>query len=313
MLTAVLFSVATALLCTLAGAFAPAHENSRQGVSADFSTSVWARSPASQDSDWEKWPAEPETASTFTVYYDSKRARWLSADPELTKARAHSPLELSAFLYANSNPIRFIDTNGKWPTEIHNQIIDQAFPGLSSTQRAELKTASHWVDRVAGQTKNHNAEHAMRSASTNTTAAKTAIQKNIDSHTDAAKRVQGHTPEHASELYQESLHELGLALHGASDQTSPAHTDHDGNPKIWSGIPISPKEIEAVTAHEAEESTISPDQMKQAVNAERQLFGRAFGTNALNEAATNPTESEPLDPPNPPNVPNTPNTPSLPQ
>jgi RHS repeat-associated protein len=155
MLFAVLLPVATALLCTLAGAFAPAHENSRQGVSADFSTSVWARSAPSQESDWEKGPTEPETASTFTVYYDSKRARWMSADPfDGARVGRKGGKHLSLYSYAFNSPVVLIDPDGRDPAEIRvyeardNYSLEQLHQsGVLSWISPELEEAFQESDR----------------------------------------------------------------------------------------------------------------------------------------------------------------------
>ena len=43
-----------------------------------------------------------------------------------------------------------------------------------------------------------------------------------------------------SEIYEPpaALRDLGVALHPVMDMTSPAHTDQNGNPRVWNGNPI---------------------------------------------------------------------------
>lgn len=222
-------------------------------------------------------------------YYGSNMGRFMSPDPVvMMRQKLLDPQQWNMYSYVRNNPLRLVDENGKWPTEIHNQIIDRAFPGLSAAQRNQLKQTSAWVDRAAGQTKAHNHEHAMRSPGENPVAARQAINENIQNHEQAAQRAQGGTPEHASQINNGAMNEFGQALHTVEDRTSPAHTDANGNPREWSGVPSTPGEYQAAKQHEAEESTISPEQMNNSVQAARDAFGQTFGQNALNEAAPPP-------------------------
>lgn len=118
--------------------------------------------------------------------------------------------------------------------------------------------------------------------------ARQAINENIQNHEQAAQRAQGGTPEHAGQINNGAMNEFGQALHTVEDRTSPAHTDGNGNPREWSGVPSTPGEYQAAKQHEAEESTISPEQMNNSVQAARDAFGQTFGQNALNEAAPPP-------------------------
>lgn len=219
--------------------------------------------------------------------------RFTSADPVMImRQKMLDPQQWNMYSYARNSPLRFKDENGKWRTDIHNQIIDRAFPGLSNAQRNQLKQTSAWVDRAAGQTKAHNHEHAMRSPGENPAAANRAIDQNIQNHEQAAQRAQGGTPEHAGQINNTALGEFGQALHTVEDRTSPAHTDANGNPREWSGIPTTPGEIQAANQHTSEESTISNDQMNNSVQAARDAFGQTFGQKALQEAETAPKPPE---------------------
>jgi len=227
-------------------------------------------------------------------YYNSNMGRFLSADPVMImRQKMLDPQQWNMYSYARNNPLGFKDENGKWPTSIHNQIIDHAFPGLSVAQRNELKRTSAWVDRVAGQTKAHNHEHAMKSPGENPAASNRAIDQNIQNHEQAAQRAQGGTPEHAAQINNAALGEFGQALHTVEDRTSSAHTDANGNPRDWNGIPGTLSGYEAVKQHEAEESTISPEQMNNSVQAARDAFGQTFGQKAEQEAQTPPPPPPP--------------------
>ena len=202
------------------------------------------------------------------------------------------PTNLALYTYARQNPLRLVDPDGRWPTVIHEQIIDRAFPGLTNAQRQILKDRSAWVDRPAGQTKAHNHEHAMKSPGEDPVSARRAIDENIKNHEEAATKKQGGTPDSVSKIKKNALKEFGEALHPVSDRTSPAHTDAQNNPRDWSGIPTSESEYQAAKQHEREESTISPAQMDTAAGAARESFKRTFGEKALKEAATTPPGQE---------------------
>lgn len=86
-------------------------------------------------------------------YYSSPQGSFTSVDPSSKSLIATDPQSWNRYSYTLNNPLKYVDRNGKWPTAIHRQIIDQALPGLSEQQKQLLKDTSQWVDRLAGQTK----------------------------------------------------------------------------------------------------------------------------------------------------------------
>ena len=56
------------------------------------------------------------------------------------------PQSWNRYAYVLNNPLAYVDQNGLWPTWIHNQIIREAFPGLSSAQLQSLYQASEDTD-----------------------------------------------------------------------------------------------------------------------------------------------------------------------
>jgi RHS repeat-associated protein len=229
-------------------------------------------------------------------HHASSLGRFMTVDPSGLSIDGFNPQSWNRYTYVLNNPLRLVDRNGKWPTETHNQIIDAAFPGLSVGQRSELKRISAWVDRIpGGQTKAHNHEHAMKSPGEDPTAAKHAIDQNIQNHEQAAQRAQGGTPLHASEINNAALDEFGQALHPVTDRTSPAHTDANGNPRDWNGLPTWPSEVSAMKEHNAEEATYTSEQFETAVVAAQQAFKNTFGDAAFQDATTIPGDGDMAD------------------
>jgi RHS repeat-associated protein len=63
-------------------------------------------------------------------YFSGPQGRFTSPDPiGIMKQKALDPQQWNAYAYVRNNPLRLVDENRKWPTEIHNKIIQSAFPG----------------------------------------------------------------------------------------------------------------------------------------------------------------------------------------
>jgi RHS repeat-associated protein len=163
-------------------------------------------------------------------YYASSMGRFMSPDPILImRQKMTDPQQWNMYSYVRNNPLRMVDTNGKWPTDIHNAIINGAFGGLSASQRVVLQTASKRVDGYlnGGQTAALAYEHGMRAPGQSKEEARGLADKFIAGHEAAATglaRANGGVNDAA-------LNELGTALHTVSDRTSPAHMGE----QVWTG------------------------------------------------------------------------------
>jgi RHS repeat-associated protein len=221
-------------------------------------------------------------------YYSSAMGRFTSADPVMImRQKMFDPQQWNMYAYVRNNPLRLVDTNGKWPTEVHERIIDRAFPGLNAHQRAELKSSSYWMDHCATcQTKGNSYQHSMRGSNQDAAQARQQTQDFIHNKESAAQNDQGGTPNKASDIKDKSLKDFGEALHAVTDGTSPAHVDANGNPRPWDGLQ-SPNSA-AVTQHEAEEANPTDQQMNNAVNAAQQTFKNTYGEGAQQQAITPP-------------------------
>ena len=98
-------------------------------------------------------------------HYASTMGRFMSVDPTRLSSFFDDPQTWNQYSYAHNNPLEYVDRNGKWPTSIHNQIIDTAFKGsLSPAQLQILKDVSAQQDSIlgGGQGNGLSFEHAMR-------------------------------------------------------------------------------------------------------------------------------------------------------
>ena len=122
-------------------------------------------------------------------YYASSMGRFMSPDPMLImKQKMTDPQQWNMYSYVRNNPLKMVDTNGKWPTDIHNQIIDRAFPGLSSHQRDVLKSASAGMDHcLTCQMEKNSYQHSMRAPDQNPAEAKQESQNYIKSEEGKAQ------------------------------------------------------------------------------------------------------------------------------
>jgi hypothetical protein len=181
----------------------------------------------------------------------------LSAFVVVAQVNAFQNTEIGEFAERDPNPYAFVlndpanrvDPYGQWPTAIHNQIIDRALPNLKTSDRDRLKQASASVDEIAGQLPGRSYQHAMRSRAETVQEAQTDWRRFIANNMNLATEEQDKWYKACKKGYSpDALWYIGLALHAASDSTSPSHKGF----QIW-----DPLDLGGVAKHILKESYIS--------------------------------------------------------
>jgi RHS repeat-associated protein len=201
-------------------------------------------------------------------YYASTQGRFISVDPSRVSIHAGNPQTWNRYSYTYNNPLVMVDDNGKWPTWIHEKIIDAALPLLSSAQRKEIKEGSYSVDnpRNGGQDTSHANEHGMAKPGQSREKAAEGADQFINTNVDnaqTAKQYHGLTS---------SLWDFGRAFHTVSDMTSPSHEDY----QTW--------RLSGAASHVWGESDISYYRLGLAVGATLELYKYTYGSEELKKA-----------------------------
>lgn len=214
-------------------------------------------------------------------YYSSAMGRWMSPDPSNQGVDFYLPQTWNRYAYSVNNPLVLVDRNGYWVTSIHNEIINESLPGLSSRQLSNLQAASYATDYI-NQVNGHDPQdpedsfiHGMSDGVHNQDPMQAQqegddfISQNIqDAQIEQAGwEAAGHTG-----LSPLALTKFGNALHTVTDRISPAHA---GN-QPWMGTKgLKNKRLAA--AHIAKELSIDSSHMDAARIATWALFLRTFG------------------------------------
>ncbi len=215
-------------------------------------------------------------------YYRAEIGRFTTVDPAVTlDENLVDPQRWNRYAYVRDSPLRYVDTNGKWPTSIHNRILDAAFPGLSDAQRQLLKDASYNTDindRVNGrdpQALENSFLHAMRGPGQTVENGRTLMDDFVAGNEQAAAAAQAaHAATGGQGVANDALTALGKALHPVMDSSSPAHAGF----QEWAGNGLFQQKL---VKHGLRERSISPQQLNAAIAACRAEYERLFGAKAL--------------------------------
>jgi len=218
-------------------------------------------------------------------YYSSAQGRFTSVDPSMVSIIPSRPQSWNRYSYTYNNPLAYVDSNGKWPTSVHNWIIDTAFRGLTSSQRQIIKEASYRLDTLDGaQTSAKLAYmHGQRAPGQSL---KEAAESSYDWISLNQRLARNASDE------DEALQYFGNAFHTVSDMTSPAHRGYT----VWRGVAdysalasLSPFILGFTVAsdlkHVVEESVLHTWQdLGLAVGATLELYRDTFGDEKFNKA-----------------------------
>ena len=187
--------------------------------------------------------------------YDAELGRWLSRDPIEEEGG------INLYGYVGNGPMNWIDPLGLWTTEIHNYLIDHAFPNLTPAQRQNLKNVSADVDSVlkGGQTQKNAYQHAMSMPGENRDVAAEKWTKFLQDQQNKARKC----PDRNN-----ALSEFGRGLHALTDSTSPSHRG------------FQPWEPSHALAHHNKEKSLGIDDYFNTINLMRQYYQTTFGQKA---------------------------------
>jgi RHS repeat-associated protein len=212
----------------------------------------------------------------FHARYDSSSmGRFISPDPANASVDFWLPQTWNRYSYVLNNPLVVVDRNGQWPWPIHNEIINQAFPGMSASDRGILKDASKEVD--THQESYNSWMHGMSDGNDPLGAAhaiglseqlgdKQILTDEAEARSDQAEWVaEGHTG-----LSPLALQKFGNALHIITDRLSPAHIGY----QPWYG---QAKWYPSALLHGVHESWPWHPNVGFSVQAAQNAFRETFG------------------------------------
>ena len=212
-------------------------------------------------------------------YYASTMGRFMTADPTRLSSFFDDPQTWNMYSYAHNNPLEYVDRNGKWPTSVHNQIIDLAFPNLSPEQRQILKDVSAHQDAIlsGGQSNSSAFQHAMSSPGESEEHAEADYNTFVSMNEDAATNDQVNFWLAGGTGYSDkALAEFAAALHAVVDSTSPTHRGF----QVWNWKnPL----LVAKHVYGERESVFSGSVVDEAISAAQQAFNKTFHPYNYNE------------------------------
>jgi hypothetical protein len=205
--------------------------------------------------------------------------RLTSPDPSNLSVDFWLPQTWNRYSYVLNNPLSMADRNGLWPFYIHEEIIDEAFPGMSKDQLQHVKDASFAMDYAPGQQDPANSYmHGMYDSS-GTSFWGSGNQEHDRAQADDFISEQAQTAQMIQAQWVASGHSgiapaaltaFGNALHTVTDRTSPAHrgTQPWANKPWWHPSTLG---------HFFREATISNADRRSTVQAAQSLFYGIFG------------------------------------
>ena len=208
--------------------------------------------------------------------------RFTAVDP-INEISPINPQTLNKYVYAINSPYRFIDLNGKWPTEIHNLIFLLSLPGLSEQEMQRMEDGSFSVDMPTTVLGYYANRHGMCKPSQGPF--ECAIGVLVAPIRDAQK-----IGEVSDSLLKHWY--FGRYSHTEQDIVSPAHDFQVYDDRNFLACTLSLGTNLAACAlyaremldHKRQESMITQDQLNQLIQWQRNAYANLFGNEALSKA-----------------------------
>jgi RHS repeat-associated protein len=176
-------------------------------------------------------------------YYASMQGRFTSVDPSGKSIKATNPQTWNRYNYTLNNPLRYVDENGKWPTDTHNRVIETAFRTLDPKLVRHIQRGSASVDSLGGSPRTLYEKNAPQHAMT-----PGYMVRQLGSEDKAREWAKGEATKfingnmgQAKDLYEKSgqanseagkliftvgaFESFGKGAHTIMDGASPAHRD----------------------------------------------------------------------------------------
>jgi RHS repeat-associated protein len=150
-------------------------------------------------------------------FYDPYVGRFTSVDP--VGFVESNPMSFNRYAYVNNNPYRYIDPDGRWPSQsgfyVHQRATYEVIgKKLPKSERRILANAHVIADAPQYQTGDSSHRHAMAGIGETAESAREKANAFVREQYEKA----WNAPSRA-----EALKEFGIALHTLQDSTSPAH------------------------------------------------------------------------------------------
>lgn len=180
-----------------------------------------------------------------------------------------NPQRLNRYAYSLNNPYRYMDANGKWPEQVHNKIISEAFQGswrmrLSDKALRMFREASRYADEF--QSPKYSYLHAVKAPGQSVEEATMLMNDFIKGRVADYKRLM------AEGKSDEAYFALGMAMHPIMDSTSPSHEGM----QEWKNPWTHPAEaLEHTEAERVKVFNATPEYMKSTVDLLRRFYNDA--------------------------------------
>jgi RHS repeat-associated protein len=227
-------------------------------------------------------------------YNASSMGRFMTPDPSNLSVDFWIPQTWNRYSYVLNGPLAMVDRNGLWPTWIHDDMIKDAFPGLSKEQIGILQDASAAVDQdqSAFGAYKHGMSNGLANcgfgcADADDVPAPDRTADFIQNNEDMAQSAQaawiatGH-----SGLSPDALRYFGNALHTIQDMTSPMHRGFQPwYGPWWRSLPNAVRAAVHLSGELSPSGLERAWAMRDARNAFRKVFATAAAFDALNALA----------------------------